>query len=131
VQDLAPLSQSFENINLSLDTQPPPEEMAVTTPQVQVPMAAQPIHQQPLHQTPSPMRAGGLPREALLAKARAYRESQHSQSPQPEQLSMNMDDVSPARLSPEPSRPFESDSLEVPSYLRRKRGGTVDSNGLE
>ena len=37
-----------------------------------------------------------------------------------------------ARLTPEPSRPFDTDSLEVPSYLRRKRGLGVDNKeGLD
>lgn len=75
-----------------------------------------------------------LPREALLAKARAYRDAQvNRDTTQPEQLSMLMEETSPARLTPEPSRsPFESESLEVPSYLRRKRGlGADNSEGLD
>jgi hypothetical protein len=85
-----------------------------------------------------PSREKTLPREALLAKARAYRESQLARTGQgsslhgegPEQLSMNMEDAMPPRLQPEPARsPFESDSsLEVPSYLRRKRGLGADQN---
>ena len=76
-----------------------------------------------------------LPREALLAKARAYRESQVQRDTQgsTEQLSMNVEEAMPARLQPEPARsPFDTDSLEVPSYLRRKRGLGIDQNeGME
>ena len=45
---------------------------------------------------------------------------------------MNMEDSTPARLTPEASRPFAADTLEVPSYLRRKRGlGADNSDGIE
>jgi hypothetical protein len=74
-----------------------------------------------------------LPRDVLLAKARAYRDSQITRdTAQPEQLSMNMDEAMPQRLSPEPARsPFEADNLEVPSYLRRKRFGAEQPEGME
>ncbi len=132
VSDLAPSAQTFENLNLSVELPPPPEMAAPARHPAPPPSApAQSVLTQPLHQA-APARAGGLPREALLAKARAYRESQHGNPAQPEQLSMNMEDSAPMRLTPEPSRPFETDSLEVPSYLRRKRGGTVDNkDGLD
>lgn len=151
-------AQTFESINLSVEPQQP--EMPMQMPQTfQMAPATQPVQQQPVSQpmpmqnpqqaAPQPLaqphfplnqtsgRKESLPRDVLLAKARAYRESQstthghgHSQG---EQLSMNMDEPSPQRLSPEPARsPFESDSLEVPSYLRRKRGPAHDQNeGLE
>lgn len=138
--------QTYENINLSMQSEEMTLEMAPMQPQVpppaipvahmqtpsmahtQQPQQSQPIHQAPLHRS-----GGSLPREALLAKARAYRESQTHRDPsQPEQLSMNMDEPQPQRLTPEPSRPFDNDSLEVPSYLRRKRGLGVDNKeGLE
>lgn len=148
-QDLG--TQSFENINLSQDMSQP--EMPMSMPQPSVPAPAMPpLHTmqstpppQPQHQhaqphfpmNPAPHaqnRDKSLPREALLAKARAYRESQVNRSgEQPEQLSMNMEESSPARLTPEPARsPFEGESLEVPSYLRRKRGPNLDQpDGLE
>jgi cell division protein FtsZ len=145
-QDMS--AQTFESINLSVEPQQPemPMQMPQTYPAapVQQPVAPmpQPQPQQPAPQAaqphfpmnPPPLRKDTLPREALLAKARAYRESQSQRDvAQPEQLSMNMDEVSPQRLTPEPARsPFESDSLEVPSYLRRKRGPAHDQNeGLE
>lgn len=130
---IQPGPQTYEAINLSM------EPVAPSHPQVQAqaPVQAQP--QAPVHfptQVPAQPAARGssLPREALLAKARAYRESQsHRDHGAPnEQLSMDMDDIAPTRLSPEPTRPFEQESLEVPSYLRRKRGLGADNNdGLE
>jgi hypothetical protein len=182
-------TQTYENINLSLDapqpppmTEPIPQEItqsqnytqnfnpnqsfnpaqysgtqyahpAGMTPGQQPMTAQQPAQQSAQHQarnvqfpvqqaqryaepqtrSEAPAREKGSPREALLAKARAYRESQtREKHPQPEQLSMNMEEAMPQRLTPEPSRsPFESD-LEVPSYLRRKRGlGTDQNEGIE
>jgi cell division protein FtsZ len=71
-----------------------------------------------------------LPRDILLAKARAYRESQSrgESSPQPEQLSMNMEEsIDPLAMARKMAQevgksPFENENLEVPSYLRRKKG---------
>jgi cell division protein FtsZ len=145
-QDMGAASQTFESINLSVEPQQPemPMQMPQTYPaapvqqpvaQASMPQQAAPQAAQPhFPMNPPPLRKDTLPRDALLAKARAYRESQsHRDVAQPEQLSMNMDEASPQRLTPEPARsPFESDSLEVPSYLRRKRGPAHDQNeGLE
>ncbi len=76
-----------------------------------------------------------LPRDILLAKARAYREAQsRPQQAQPEQLTMDVDSYDPmrggSRPGPDagPRSPFESENLDVPSYLRRKRPGEVDSS---
>lgn len=139
--------QTFENINLSFEEQTQeaaPMPMMPPPPPAAAPAA--PIMSQNMHQTLAPTpsmqfstqpqpqhRERPLPREALLAKARAYRESQvHRDVGQPEQLSLNLDEGTPTRLTPEPTRPFESDSLEVPSYLRRKRGpGAENNDGLE
>jgi len=130
-------TQSYEAINLSVE--PPPSMVAPAAPApVSMPIAqpapvAQPA-QFSLKPEPAAAPKGALPRDVLLAKARAYRESQMKSdgtSTGQEQLSLNMDDAMPPRLSPEPARsPFESDSLEVPSYLRRKRGlGTEQLDG--
>jgi hypothetical protein len=68
-----------------------------------------------------------LPRDVLLAKARAYREAQTKRPGQPEQLSM---DVQHSENSLEAARrmaseivksPFDPRNLEVPTYLRRKQ----------
>lgn len=91
----------------------------------------QQVFSQPLHQAQNVTSTQkSLPRDALLAKARAYRDSQaHRDMSSPEQLSMNMEEPQPSRLHPEPTRsPFENESLEVPSYLRRKRGLGIDQN---
>jgi hypothetical protein len=45
---------------------------------------------------------------------------------------MNMDEAMPPRLTPEPARsPFETDNLEVPAYLRRKRGLGLEQEGMD
>lgn len=126
-------SQSYEAINLSVE--PPPIMSAPVQPSAPAPMPAPTQSPQfSLKPEPTPAPKGALPRDVLLAKARAYRESQMKSdgtATGQEQLSLNMDDAMPPRLSPEPARsPFESDSLEVPSYLRRKRGlGTEQLDG--
>jgi cell division protein FtsZ len=128
-------TQTYESINLSAE---PVAPIAAEPPEV--PLASAPAPSAPAPQATAapqfplqpPAREKSLPRDALLAKARAYRESQMQREvQQPEQLSMNMDE--PQRLQPEPVRsPFEKDSLEVPSYLRRKRGMGLDHNdGVE
>ena len=80
-----------------------------------------------------------LPRDILLAKARAYRESQGRQegrSNAGEQLSMNMDDSGEAlalarRMAQEVGKsPFDADNLDVPSYLRRKKQAENDNEQL-
>lgn len=75
-----------------------------------------------------------LPRDILLAKARAYRESQAKRAKdQPEQLTMNVEDEldplnTAKRLAQEVVKaPFESDNLEVPAFLRRRRSVETDS----
>jgi cell division protein FtsZ len=69
-----------------------------------------------------------LPRDILLAKAKAYRESQTKRSsPSSEQMSMNVeDDSDPLTAARRMARevikaPFDAESLEVPAYLRRNQ----------
>lgn len=67
-----------------------------------------------------------LPRDILLAKARAYREKQSQPSgPQPEQLTMDLGgsalDTVKRMAQDLPRSPFESDNLDIPSYLRKRR----------
>ena len=76
-----------------------------------------------------------LPREALLAKAKAYRESQAQRykAGAPEQLSMDVENGDPLelarRLASEMSNsPFENRNLEVPTFLRRKKSDEVDGS---
>ena len=112
-------AQTYEAINLSVE---PVSPAAPAAPAAQPATAGAEATNFPLQKT--------LPREALLAKARAFRESQIGRDGKTnEQLSMNVEEAMPARLQPEPARsPFEGDSLEVPSFLRRKRGLTTDQN---
>jgi cell division protein FtsZ len=81
-----------------------------------------------------------LPRDVLLAKARAYRESQmqKSKQQQPEQLSMEVDYSNDSlemarRLANEVIKsPFDSKSLDVPTYLRRKQNADeVQDDGIK
>lgn len=69
-------------------------------------------------------------RDLLLAKARAFKESQglHAKHNQPEQLSMNVDHEQQSleearRMAREVlSSPFSSQNLEVPAFIRKKQG---------
>ncbi len=72
-----------------------------------------------------------LPRDILLAKARAYREAQqkpHQPTAGPEQLTMDMGtSESPLeaakRMAQEVAKsPFDLRNLDVPAYLRRQQG---------
>jgi cell division protein FtsZ len=75
-----------------------------------------------------------LPRDILLAKARQYRESQvaRAQQPQPEQLSMNVENNESSlemarRLANEIVKsPFDTKNLDVPAFLRRKQMQRLD-----
>lgn len=78
-----------------------------------------------------------LPRDLLLAKARAYRENQERQSnaPKTEQLSMHMEHSESSlekarRLAQEIVKsPFDQGGdLEVPTYLRRKQDADRPGN---
>lgn len=65
-----------------------------------------------------------LPRDILLAKARAYRESQPPRESLTEQLSMNVDADAINRSAANEAKvraPFGSENLDVPAYLRRRR----------
>jgi cell division protein FtsZ len=83
----------------------------------------------------APQTAKNLPRDVLLAKARAFRESQSREGvpSQPEQLTLNMDEGDDSgalsrKMTHEVGRsPFAGGDLDVPSYLRRKKGPESDS----
>lgn len=72
-----------------------------------------------------------LPRDILLAKAKAYRESQsRTREPNPEQLSMNVEnsEASAFEMARKMAKdviksPFDNQNLEVPAYLRRRPQG--------
>lgn len=106
-----------------LDRLTPIEEQA---PQMTQEMEA-PVEQPRAEGTP-------LPRDILLAKAKAYRESQQAQGEQPEQLSMNVEDEdmslnSARKMAQEVAKsPFDANNLDVPSYLRRRGQSELDNN---
>lgn len=137
----ARLSYQANDYTAPVHQQPPVQQVAqpVATPQrtaapVEVPERLSPI--KPSAPAASPEiqaeaeTVAALPRDILLAKARAYRESQSrgESSPQPEQLSMNMEEsIDPLAMARKMAQevgksPFENENLEVPSYLRRKKG---------
>ncbi|PIU00105.1 MAG: cell division protein FtsZ [Bdellovibrionales bacterium CG10_big_fil_rev_8_21_14_0_10_45_34] len=80
-----------------------------------------------------------LPRELLLAKARAYREAQKERvssvaTHHPEQLTMNVESTTnqegpleaARRMARDVKAPFDPKSLEVPAYIRRQRDSEVE-----
>lgn len=138
-------------------TQPVPEqhvtETVVTppvpavTPQMAQQAAQNVMPQMPAsHQTPAPVAAHPAPematpiapqmetnlspRDLLLAKARAFKESQNLKDRHntPEQLSMNVDHEQQSldearRMAREVlSSPFSNQNLEVPAFIRKKQG---------
>lgn len=61
-----------------------------------------------------------LPRDLLIAKARAYREQQQNKNTEAEQLTMPLQDVTDnLRKADDVKSPFDTD-LDVPSFLRRQ-----------
>lgn len=90
------------------------------------PLAAQPTSSTPTEEAAVP-KDRPLPRDILLAKAKAYRESQTTKpSQQPEQLSMNVEEEDPLaaarKMAQEMAKsPFEGENLDIPSYLRKRR----------
>lgn len=113
-------AQSFENLNLdhsgpqeTLDTLEPVSSSSMGIPSESV----------------DSQEAKPLPRDILLAKAKAYRDHQVRKDSAPEQLSMNVDEVPYQRESAK--SPFDSDNLDVPSYLRRRRGELESSDQTE
>jgi len=114
--------------------------------QMQQPVQAQPVQmQQPVQQpvqmqeqaatpimpvAPNPSEATVSPRDMLMAKARAFKESQDlkSRHHQPEQLSMNVDQEQQSleearKMAREVlSSPFSGQNLEVPAFIRKKQG---------
>lgn len=119
-----------------------------TAPATEVP-AAQPVQppQAPVQNMSAPMpaqevatpiqpqvEAGVSPRDMLLAKARAFKESQDlkARHSNPEQLSMNVeqekDSLEEARRMAREvlSSPFSSQNLEVPAFIRKKQGFEIN-----
>ncbi|MEK6556626.1 MAG: cell division protein FtsZ [Bdellovibrionota bacterium] len=101
-----------------------PTQMAPTHHNVSAP-SAQPL--QPMKSNPNAAPVDkSLPRDLLIAKARAYREQQGAMPSEPQQLSMQMEEPADSlqnarRMAEEVVKsPFDSDNLDVPAYLRRQ-----------
>lgn len=102
------MPQSFENLNLNLNEEVESIQPVVETAESKL-----------------------LPRDILLAKAKAYRDHQGVRESAPEQLSMNVDEGYSSRSKDVARGPFESDNLDVPAYLRRRRGEADHSDSME
>jgi len=104
-----------------------PAAMPMPEQQVATPIA--PIAPQ-MSAAPHPTEATVSPRDLLMAKARAFKESQDlkARHQQPEQLSMNVDheqqSLEEARKMAREvlSSPFSGQNLEVPAFIRKKQG---------
>lgn len=88
------------------------------------------MHQEMATPIQPQVETGVSPRDLLLAKARAFKESQDlkNRHNNPEQLSMNVDHEQQSleearRMAREVlSSPFSSQNLEVPAFIRKKQG---------
>ncbi|UOF01045.1 cell division protein FtsZ [Bdellovibrio reynosensis] len=108
--------------------------VAPVTPQVAQQAAQNTIAQMPVQEMATPIQpqveTAVSPRDMLLAKARAFKESQDlkARHTNPEQLSMNVDHEQQSleearRMAREVlSSPFSSQNLEVPAFIRKKQG---------
>jgi cell division protein FtsZ len=102
--------------------QVPPQMQQQAQPQQAMPEMATPIQPQ--------VETNLSPRDLLLAKARAFKESQSLKDRHntPEQLSMNVDHEQQSleearRMAREVlSSPFSNQNLEVPAFIRKKQG---------
>jgi cell division protein FtsZ len=126
-QQPAPVSQ----VGAMQEPQLPP----IPASQPGVPSSSEPVHQTPpSHQEPAPAQqqafrppappenseAKPLPRDILMAKARAFKEqtAQRARQGTPEQLSM---EVEASEAEDELDLPLNQNDLEVPTYLRRQQ----------
>lgn len=148
--DLVKMAESIAKTMSAVENVNPPQPQVHVQPEVEVyhrEAAPAPVtHQEPeTSETLSPLpdedgtqaASKPLPRDILLAKAKAYRESQQANSDaSPQQLSMNVEADEEAlnsarRMAEEVVKsPFDANNLEVPSYLRRRReneGESTDS----
>jgi cell division protein FtsZ len=109
-----------------------PQYQAPSYPAPSQPSSAGPAQHSPAPQAaaPNPSEATPSPRDVLMAKARAYKESQElkARHTAPEQLSMNVDheqqSLEEARKMAREvlSSPFSNQNLEVPAFIRKKQG---------
>lgn len=110
-----------------------------SAPQVELNVMNETLISKKISESAQPTESGLLPRDLLMAKARAYKENHMSRtqgqvaSSQPEQLTMNMEDVAleeARRLAREALKsPFANQNLDVPAFIRRKQQGELDGGG--
>lgn len=147
-QPVAPAVPAYVQQMQQMQQQQPVQPMAPQMPQQQMApqMPAQPMQQEQvatpiapiapqqaapqMPAAPNPAEATMSPRDMLMAKARAFKESQDlkARHQQPEQLSMNVDheqqSLEEARKMAREvlSSPFSGQNLEVPAFIRKKQG---------
>jgi len=124
IQYQQPVQQQVQPVQQMPVQQPSPVAMAAPVQmQEQMPTPIMPV-------APNPSEATMSPRDMLMAKARAFKESQDlkSRHHQPEQLSMNVDQEQQSleearKMAREVlSSPFSGQNLEVPAFIRKKQG---------
>ncbi|OQW47302.1 MAG: cell division protein FtsZ [Proteobacteria bacterium SG_bin7] len=116
-QHLVNQNYNFQNVNFNeVEMTPAPS----LQPQFQTPPTAQPSQSQTQAPVPPAKKDDVLPRDILLAKAKAYRDQTTPQKKQPEQLSMEVANE-PNSFQADPTMSFDSFNLEVPAYLRRRQ----------
>ncbi len=121
---MLPPIQAVQNTVMNYTQQAPVHE------QEAAPIMPIPAQVQTMPQAPNLTEASASPRDMLLAKARAFKESQDLKSRhlQPEQLSMNVDQEQQSleearKMAREVlSSPFSGQNLEVPAFIRKKQG---------
>ncbi len=127
-----PVSAAMEQ-----SVQPPAYQAQMSAPQ-QIPNVPQPAFQpQAAPQQQQHPEAMASARDMLIAKAKAFRESQDikQKHANPEQLSMNVDRTEEQSLEDARrmarevlSSPFANQNLEVPAFIRKRQGLDLDSN---
>jgi cell division protein FtsZ len=119
-QQFQPQQHQQQQYQQVMPQMPPPptqqqQQQYQQAPQTQAPMSADEKQNAP------------LPRDVLLAKVKAYRDSQGATSqPSQEQLKMDFQQEDPVeaarRLAQEVVKsPYDSQSLDVPAYIRRQQ----------
>lgn len=116
-QHMVSQSYNFQNVNFNeMEINPAP----VAQPQYQHPNPQIQPQMQPQVPLAPAKKDDVLPRDILLAKAKAYRDQATPQKKQPEQLSMEVANE-PNSFQADPAMSFDSFNLEVPAYLRRRQ----------
>ncbi len=122
-----------EPISPATTLQPQPQQQVAPTPQMPVQAPQPEVRAEPAPQPLTPpvnmpaqntTTAKVLPRDMLMAKVKAFQESQGDAVPagvQPEQLTMNVEEAYQDPQGVTASSPFDVDNLEIPSYLRKQK----------